>query len=73
VRLPPFLREALDDTATILFLGFLVCTTWELLPRTFSRYPATGWPVKVGYYAIVVGGVLTILATLAKHVLRRLR
>lgn len=73
VRLPPFLREALDDAATVLFLGFLVSMTWELMPRTFSRYPATGWPVKVGYYAIIVGGALTIFATLAKHILRRVR
>ena len=51
----------------IAFFGFLVWSTWELLPRTFSKYPATGWSVKVGYYALIGGGSLAILAKLSKY------
>ena len=71
--LPAWLREILEDVAIVLFVGFLVWSTWALLPRMFSKYAALGWPIQVGYYAIVVGGTLTILAKIGKYVLRGLR
>ena len=68
--LPPRVREILEDIAIVLFVGFLVWTTWALLPRMFSKYAALGWPIKVGYYAILVGGSVTILAKIGKYALR---
>ena len=73
LRLPDWLREILDDLAIVLFVGFLVWTTWALLPRMFSKYAALGWPIQVGYYAILVGGSVAILARIGKYVLRGLR
>ncbi len=71
--LPPRLQEILEDTAIVLFVGFLVWSTWALLPRMFSKYAALGWPIEVGYYAILVGGGVTILAKFGKYLLRGLR
>lgn len=73
LRLPPRLQECLEDLAIVLFVGFLVWSTWALLPRMFSIYAALGWPIEVGYYAILVGGSVTILAKIGKYVLRGLR
>ncbi len=73
LKLPPWLQECLEDAAIILFVGFLVWTTWALQPRMFSKYPALGWPIHVGYYAILVGGTVTILAKIGKYVRRGLR
>lgn len=70
ITLPPRTAELLEDLAMIAFLGFLVWSTWELLPRVFSKYPATGWSIKVGYYALIVGGALAILSKLLKHIQR---
>ena len=56
-----------------LFVGFLVWSTWALLPRMFSKYAALGWPIQVGYYAILVGGSVTILAKAGKYAVRGLR
>lgn len=71
--LPPRLQEILEDLAIVLFVGFLVWSTWALLPRMFSKYAALGWPIQVGYYAILVGGGVTILAKGGKYLLRGLR
>ena len=71
--LPPRLQEILEDLAIVLFVGFLVWSTWALLPRMFSKYAALGWPIQVGYYAILVGGGVTILAKVGKYLLRGLR
>ncbi|MDE0704980.1 MAG: TRAP transporter small permease subunit [Rhodospirillaceae bacterium] len=71
--LPGRLQEIIEDLAIILFVGFLVWSTWALLPRMFSKYAALGWPIEVGYYAILVGGSATILAKIGKYALRGLR
>lgn len=71
--LPPWLQEILEDIAIVLFVGFLVWSTWALLPRMFSKYAALGWPIQVGYYAILIGGGVTILAKFGKYLLRGLR
>ncbi len=73
VRLPPRLREGLEDLAIVLFVGFLVWSTWALLPRMFSKYAALGWPIEVGYAAIMVGGSVAVLAKIAKHARRWIR
>ena len=71
--LPAGLQEGLEDLAMVLFVGFLVWSTWALLPRMFSKYAALGWPIQVGYYALLVGGSVAILAKVGKYVLRGLR
>lgn len=71
--LPAGLQEYLEDLAMVLFVGFLVWSTWALLPRMFSKYAALGWPIQVGYYALLVGGSVAILAKMGKYVLRGLR
>ena len=71
--LPGRLQEIVEDLAIVLFVGFLVWSTWALLPRMFSKYAALGWPIEVGYYAILVGGSVTILAKVGKYALRGLR
>ena len=73
INLPPRLSEILEDAAVILFVGFLVWSTWSLVPRMFSKYPALGWPIHVGYFSILVGGSLTILCKIGKHLLRSCR
>ena len=62
LNLPDRVQECLEDIAVVLFVGFLVWSTWVLLPIMFSKYAALGWSIKVGYYAIAVGGSVTILA-----------
>ena len=71
--LPGRLQEIFEDLAIVLFVGFLVWSTWALLPRMFSKYAALGWPIEVGYYAILVGGTVTVLAKFGKYLLRGLR
>ena len=71
--LPSWLQECLEDLAIVLFVGFLVWSTWALLPRMFSKYAALGWPIQVGYYAMLVGGTVTILAKVVKYVQRGFR
>ena len=73
LNLPDRVQEYLEDIAVVLFVGFLVWSTWSLLPIMFSTYAALGWSIKVGYYAIVVGGSVAILAKIGKYVLRGLR
>ncbi|MCY4463320.1 MAG: TRAP transporter small permease subunit [Albidovulum sp.] len=67
IKLPNGVQGVLDDLSMSLFLGFLVWNTWSLMPRMFSKYAALGWPIKVGYYAIIVGGSIAILVKLAKY------
>ncbi len=67
IKLPKGVQGVLDDLSMSLFLGFLVWNTWSLMPRMFSKYAALGWPIKVGYYAIIVGGSIAILVKLAKY------
>ena len=66
LNLPPQAREILEDVTVTLFVGFLVWQTWMLLPRMFSKYAALGWSIKIGYYAIIAGGFLTITVKIAK-------
>jgi len=70
-NMPEKFHQILEDIAMIAFLGFLVWSTWELLPKIFSRYAATGWSIKVGYYAIIFGSSLAILGRLAKYLPKR--
>jgi len=73
LELPPRLQECLEDVAIILFVGFLVWSTWALRPRMFSKYAALGWPIEVGYHAILVGGSVAILCKVGKYILKGLR
>ena len=70
-NMPEKFHQILEDIAMIAFFGFLVWSTWELLPKIFSRYAATGWSIKVGYYAIIFGSSLAILGRLAKYLPKR--
>ena len=73
VPLRPWLREAIEDLAVSGFVLFLVWSTWSILPRLFSKYAALGWSIKVGYYAMIVGGLLLLATKIGKYVLRLLR
>ncbi len=73
VRLPPWLRELIEDLAVSGFVLFLVWSTWSILPRLFSKYAALGWSIKVGYYAVIVGGLLLLATKIGKYILRLLR
>ena len=70
LSMPAWLKECLEDLSVVLFVGFLVWSTWALQPRMFSKYAALGWPIEVGYYAILIGGSVTILAKAGKYLLR---
>ena len=66
LNLPDRVQEYLEDIAVVLFVGFLVWSTWALLPIMFSKYAALGWSIKAGCFAIVVGGSVTILAKIGR-------
>lgn len=65
--------EWLEDLCMAAFAVFLVWTTASNLSFMFSKYAALGWSIKVGYYAIIVGGALVVLNKVLKHVSRALR
>ena len=47
--LPPRLQEILEDLAIVLFVGFLVWSTWALLTaHVLEIRPRSGWPIQVG-------------------------
>ncbi|MEX0346082.1 MAG: TRAP transporter small permease [Rhizobiaceae bacterium] len=73
VQLPLWLKELIEDLAVGGFVLFLVWSTWSILPRLFSKYAALGWSIRVGYYAVIVGGILLLATKLGKYVLRLLR
>ena len=72
ISLPPRLAQIIEDIVMVSFFGFLVWSTWELMPRVFSRYAATGWTIKVGYYSMIVGGSLAIVNRVAKYLPHRI-
>ena len=67
IKIPYKINRILDDAVMIAFFGFLLWSTYELLPKVFSKYAATGWSIKIGYYAIIVGSSLTIFCRLIKY------
>ena len=69
--LPPMLSKIIEDLAALLFYGFLVWSTFELMPKVFSRYAATGWTIKIGYFAMIVGGGLAIINRLSNYLPHR--
>ncbi len=73
VPLRPWLSELIEDLAVGGFVLFLVWSTWSILPKLFSKYAALGWSIKVGYYAIIVGGLLLLATKIGKYFLRMLR
>ena len=72
IKIPYKINRILDDAVMIAFFGFLLWSTYELLPKVFSKYAATGWSIKIGYYAIIVGSSLTIFCRLIKYLPERL-
>lgn len=72
IKIPYKINRILDDAVMISFFGFLLWSTYELLPKVFSKYAATGWSIKIGYYAIIVGSSLTIFCRLIKYLPERL-
>ena len=69
--LPPMLSKIIEDLAALVFYGFLVWSTFELMPKVFSRYAATGWTIKIGYFAMIVGGGLAIINRLSNYLPHR--
>lgn len=67
ITIPPKINRILDDAVMIAFFGFLLWSTYELMPKVFSKYAATGWSIKIGYYAIIIGSCLTIFCRLIKY------
>ena len=71
VAIPNRVNRILEDAVMIAFFGFLLWSTYELLPKVFSKYAATGWSIKIGYYAIIFGSILTIFCRLIKYLPER--
>ncbi len=71
VAIPNKVSRILEDAVMIAFFGFLLWSTYELLPKVFSKYAATGWSIKIGYYAIIFGSILTIFCRLIKYLPER--
>ena len=71
VAIPNKVNRILEDAVMIAFFGFLLWSTYELLPKVFSKYAATGWSIKIGYYAIIFGSILTIFCRLIKYLPER--
>ena len=71
VAIPKRVNRILEDAVMIAFFGFLLWSTYELLPKVFSKYAATGWSIKIGYYAIIFGSSLTIFSRLIKYLPER--
>ena len=71
IKIPHKINRILDDAVMIAFFGFLLWSTYELLPKVFSKYAATGWSIKIGYYAIIFGSSLTIFCRLIKYLPER--
>ena len=71
IAIPKRMNRFLEDAVMIAFFGFLLWSTYELLPKVFSKYAATGWSIKIGYYAIIFGSSLTIFCRLIKYLPER--
>jgi len=66
VTLSPRLEEVVEDLCMVIFDLFLVVSALMLWPNLYSHYSALEWPMKVGYLAIIVGGVLALVGKIAK-------
>lgn len=71
IAIPKRMNRILEDAVMIAFFGFLLWSTYELLPKVFSKYAATGWSIKIGYYAIIFGSSVTIFCRLIKYLPER--
>lgn len=58
--------ELVEDLSMSAFILFLVWSTIKLWPNLYSHYAALEWSMKVGYLAIIVGGVIALINKIVK-------
>lgn len=66
IFLKPRWAEPLEDLVMAAFILFLVWSTIKLWPNLYSHYAALEWSMKVGYLAIILGGVIALISKIVK-------